>query len=68
MERSEFVRRLESVVKAAMPNIQSLELVTLTNGEYVVATCKNGAKYQICTEWDSLIAMAHDVIDFLRFK
>lgn len=68
MRKSEFVKLLESVVRAAMENIQSLELVTLTDGEYVVATCRNGAKYQICVEADSLMATAHDVINFLRFK
>lgn len=70
MKKSEFVRLLETVVKAAMGNIQSLELVTLIDrgGDYVVATCTNGAKYQICVEADNLIAMAYDVINFLRFK
>lgn len=68
MKKSEFVKLLETVVRAAMGNIQSLKLVTLTNGEYVVATCTNGAKYQICVEADSLIATAYDVIGFLRFK
>lgn len=70
MKKSEFVKLLETVVRAAMENIQSLELVTMIDrgGDYVVATCTNGAKYQICVEADSLIATAHDVIDFLRFK
>lgn len=68
MKKSKFVKQLETVVKAAMENIQSLELVTLTDGECVIARCKNGAEYQICVEADSLIATAHDVIDFLRFK
>lgn len=64
MKKSDFVQLLETIVKAAMEKIQSLELIN----DGVVATCTNGARYQIYVEADSLIATAYDVINFLRFK
>ena len=68
VERAAFLKLVEQVVTMAKPNIQRLDLAVQPDGEYVIAVCANGAQYRICTEADSLIAMAHDVIDFLRFK
>lgn len=68
MSKSEFVKLLETLVKADKENIQNLELVTITDEEYVIATCRNGAKYRICVEADSLMATAYDVIKFLMYK
>lgn len=68
MNKADFVTLLETMVKAAMENIKSLELVTCVNEEFVIATCNSGSKYKICVTANSLIATAYDVINFLRFK
>lgn len=68
MGKVEFVKLLEMLVKAAMPNIKSLEFITAANEEFVMAVCDSGAKYTINVSGDSPIAIAYDVINFLRFK
>lgn len=68
MGKAEFVTLLETTVKAAMINIVSLELIINANGEFVLATCNSGAKYLINVTGDSLVGMAYDVINTLRFK
>ncbi len=69
-ERETFVKKVEAVVTSALPNILSLELkYKVASGiEYVLATCEGGGEYEICTEADSLIAMAADIINFLKTK
>lgn len=68
MEKAEFVKSLETLIKAAMKNIVSLEFIPTVNGEFVLSTCDNGAKYMIDVTADSHIAIAYDVINYLRFK
>lgn len=68
-QKAQFVHLLEKLVKAAMPNIKSLDLIELDGGaKHVLATCNNGARYLVCVEGNSHIAIAYDVINFLRFK
>lgn len=68
MTKARFVQLLETLVKAAMPNIKSLEFITAANEEFVMAICEGGAKYTINVSGDSPIAIVYDVINFLRFK
>lgn len=68
MGKAEFLKLLETLIKAAMKNIVSVELILSDNEEIVLAACDSGAEYMINVTGDSHIAIAHDVIDYLRFK
>lgn len=73
-DRREFVGILNDLVTAAMPNIKGLVLACpgetslMIDCEHVIAVCDNGAQYKICTEADSLMALAYDVIKVLMHK
>lgn len=68
--KTEFVAKLEELVKLAKPHIIKLEYVKASPSgeEYVNAYTENFARYQICVTADSELTIALDVINKLIFK
>ncbi|MDL2248944.1 hypothetical protein LJB89_04555 [Tyzzerella sp. OttesenSCG-928-J15] len=67
--KREFVEELERVFLIGQPHFKSLEYIDKHgDGEYVVATCKNGAVYRVDVTGDSLPSLVYDVYNELRGK
>ena len=67
--KPEFVKELEKVFLIGQPHFEGLEYSDeRENGEFVIAKCKNGAKYKVDVTGDSLPAIVYDVYSELRGK
>lgn len=69
MDKTLFIHNeLQTLLKKVNPNIARVEHMKTGTGEYVIVTIVNGFSYSIDITGNSLIEIASDVINFVKFK
>lgn len=69
MDKTLFIHNeLQTLLKKVNLNISKVEFMETDTGEYVIVTIISGYSYRINVTGDSLIEIASDVINFVKFK
>ncbi|NMA65603.1 MAG: hypothetical protein GX957_05090 [Clostridiaceae bacterium] len=69
MDKTLFVHNeLQTLLKKVNPNISKVEFMGTDTGEFVIVTIVSGYSYRINITGNSLIEIASDVINFVKFK
>lgn len=69
MDKTLFIHNeLQALLKRVNPNIAKVEYMKTDTGEFVIVTIVSGYSYRVNITGNSLIEIASDVINFVKFK